>query len=125
MSILETLGFALIILLFTMVLACTATLYPQFKYYREVYKSLPSKTFYKSIVDNEVSLLSHKLKGVTLKGELDDAFYYFNDGAFSLRNGVYLHNMYITYFSPYSLYWLIKYTLWFKKNVDINTLEEY
>lgn len=119
------LGTTLLVLLFTLVLACTATLYPQFKYYRVVYKSLPSKTFYKSIFDNKINLLSHKFKGPALNGELDDSFYYFSDGSFSLRDGSHLHNMYITYFSPYSLYWLIKYTLWFKKNVDVNTLEEY
>jgi hypothetical protein len=102
-----------------LIIASTSTLYPEFKSYKEVYKTLPNRQFFTSIVDGEMNLLSHKF------GELNDNFFYFSDGSFCLRNGVYLHNGYITYLSPYSLYWLIKYTIWFKRNIDVNTLDSY
>ena len=81
---------------------------------REVYKSLPNRTFTR----NANQIYSHAY------GDVDDGFVWFtNDNSFCLKDGAYLHDA--SYLSPVHVYWLRRYRMWFKKNVDISLIKEY
>lgn len=85
-----------------------------YKYYKKVYKTLPSITFKINI---------NQVYGFTNDNSHFIWFTKTND--FCLIHRHYLYNSIFTYFDPYSLYWLIKYHRWFKKNIDIYKLEKY
>ena len=101
---------------FMFVSLSTAVLANDFKSYKKVYDSLPSKKFYR----NGSQVYSHKWNE-----EYDGFVWFIDDNGFYLDNGTLLNNSPITYLSPYSLYWLIKYRRWFAENIDINKLENY
>jgi hypothetical protein len=99
----------------------SSTLYqlPNFKHYRRVYKTLNKRIYCKvnncifsfkrnenneAIPDDEVVMWSIDLDG------------------FVLRDGVYLVNNLFACFSPYTLYWLIRYQIFFKKLLKSNTI---
>jgi hypothetical protein len=82
-----------------------------YKYYRKYYKLLPTYEWYMwPIYQNNIESKCGSI-------------IYFNDGSIKFPGSHYLHNYLPTYFDPYSLYWLLKYKRWFKKNVDISTLK--
>lgn len=108
--------YALAILVAIFFLATALALAYDFKAYKKVYDTLPLKKFYR----NASQVYSHKYK------EEDDGFVWFTkSNEFRLDGEHYLLDSPFTYFSPYSLYWLIKYRKWFAENVDINKLEDY
>lgn len=97
-------------------LAPTFFLACDFKAYKRVYDTLHLRKFYR----NESQVYSHKY------GESNDGFVWFIDSnAFRLDGKHYLLDSELTHFSPYSLYWLIKYRRWFDENIDISKLENY
>lgn len=98
------------------ILASTLTLARDFKAYKKVYDTLHLRRFYKNLFQ----IYSCKYE------EDDDGFVWFTkSNEFCLDGEHYLLDSPFTYFSPYSLYWLIKYRKWFAENVDINKLEDY
>lgn len=91
------------IVLGVFILSSIHTLSNYYPYYKRVYKTLPSLTFNKGVRQYK-----------TTDGKV---IWFIQSNDFKLDNGVYIHNEYYTYFDPYSLYWLIKYRMWFKRNV--------
>ena len=109
------LALVLVIILNTVV--SNIVIFENYKYYKSVYNSLPSRKFY---INLGKQVYSHNL------GEIDDGFAWFIDtGSFCLLPTHYLHNTSYTYTSIYGWYWLYKYRKWFKENVDINNLPVY
>lgn len=108
----------LIVLLISIMLTSSLTLCWKYKYYSKIYKELPTYTF----VVNDCTL-DRESSQIYALGK---SFVYFgNNGDFRLNPHSSLHNAFFTYTDPYSLYWLIKYRKWVKKNIDVNTLESY
>lgn len=89
----------MIILIYLLILItiCTLVLSQDFKYYKSTYKILLEGNFK---IDYS---FPEQLK-------LSNGFIWFRyDNTFKLSKDHYLFNAIFTYFSPYSLYWLIKY----------------
>lgn len=97
------------------IFASVSTNFTKWKYYKKVYDELPNKKFY----------LWESADGNTIteddKGHVPGKFYRLRSGSYELQKGVYLHNNFITYFDPYSLYWLLKFDRYFKYNPVTNT----
>lgn len=55
----------------------------------------------------------------------NEFIWFMEDNSFKLCSGIYLHNAAYTYFDPYSLYWLLKYRKWVKKNIDFNNIANF
>lgn len=85
------------------VLSSVLTLCSYWKYYKQCYDKLPLQKFsrFNDVIWNQ-----------------DNSVVWFSENNdFKIGGcGVYLHNIFYTYFDPYSLYWLIKYKKWFKEN---------
>lgn len=113
MKLLITTLLIFIFIFIFIILLSTLVSIKDYKYYAEIYKTLENRKFYK----NYTQVYSYKF------GEEDDGFVWFlNDNSFKLNQSVYIHANSIVHFDPYSLYWLIKYRKWFKKNVNIEEL---
>jgi hypothetical protein len=82
--------------------------------YRKIYKSLKDKTFVR--IGNMV--FSCDEFGLEFVWIIDK-------NSFLLLPKVPLLNMPLTFFDPYSLYWLVKYQKWCKKNINLNTIETF
>lgn len=108
--------YALAILFAIFFLATTLALACDFKAYKKIYDTLPLRKFYSGI--HQVYCHRYYEDGDSFVWNIDS-----ND--FRLDDEHYLLDSILTYFSPYSLYWLIKYRKWFAENVDINKLEDY
>jgi len=94
----------------------TSVLMKNFGLYKKVYRTLKNKTFYL----DKTQVYSHSFK------DTDDGFVWFvEEKSFRLEPNVFLHNDFITYFSPYSLYWLVKYKKWMKNNIDLKTINKF
>lgn len=107
----------ILLLLLALPLASILTLFRGYKYYAKVYKTLENRKFYKNYNNSQV--YSRKY------GEKEDGFVWFiYENDFFPTKLSYLIAP-ISYFDPYSLYWLIKYRRWFKKNVNINELPSF
>ena len=53
-----------------------------------------------------------------------DFIYFLEDKDFLInKKGLYILNIFITYFDPYTLYYYFKFKNWFKKNIKIENLE--
>ena len=90
--------------------------FKNYKYYRKIFKELPKKTFYINITQ------------VYDSNKLFTEFTWFinsNDFCLSETKDIYIHNQFFTYLDPYSFYWLVKYIRWFKKNVNLYTIDKY
>lgn len=89
-------------------LASVITLWSNFKYYKLVYKSLDVNNFTPAY-DSEYNLVYSK------DGNM---IWFSNKNAFLLddKRGVYIHNSFVTFLNPYSLYWFLKYKKWFNDN---------
>lgn len=84
-----------------------------YKMYKTVFYQLKNRSFYRS----GDLIYSHKF------GDPDDGFVWFLEGnEFKLKRNVYLHNTFYTFFDPYSLFWLLKYRKWVKKNIHVDNL---
>lgn len=83
----------------------------RYHFYRKIYKSLKDKTF----VRIDTIVYSCDEQGF-------EFVWFMNQNSFLLLPKVPLINMPLTFFDPYSLYWLVKYQKWCKKNIDLNTI---
>jgi hypothetical protein len=96
------------------VFASVTTNFTKWKYYKRVYKELPNKKFTSWASDGNG--FSSEESDPTKK------FFRFTNGtAYQLQQGVYLNRNFITYFDPYSLYWLWKFDRYFKYNPVTDT----
>jgi hypothetical protein len=48
---------------------------------------------------------------------------FLNKFSFQIEEGVFLHNHWVTYCDPYSLYWLLKYQRWIKQEIIRNFID--
>lgn len=118
MEIIYGILIVMLIVLVIMILSSCLTLFTEGNQrdFARVYKDLPNRKFYL----NFTQVYSHNCN------EKDDEFVWFIEtGSFKISERNCLHNMSVTYFSPFHLYWLIKYNRWFKKYVDIKTIEKF
>ena len=92
------------------ILACTLMHLPRIKAYKEVYRSLKKEDF-------------HIYEGVwgNLAVNKSATIIYFPDGDIKLRDDLYMFNsLTLTYVSPVSAYWYIKFKKFFNKIKENN-----
>jgi len=112
--------YALLIVLLLFMFSSFLTICGNYKYYSKIYKELPIYTFVVNDCNGKYNKATSQIYA------LNKSFIYFGkNNSICLDDRVYIHNNCITYFDPYTLYWYIKYRKWFKKNIDVNTLESY
>ena len=111
--------FFLLTILGAFIFSAIVVNFKYWKYYKTIYKELPNKKWYKNktqiyVYDNQFP-------------NKPNFIWFIKDNHFCIDNDnwIYLHDRIVTWCDPYSLYWLIKYKRWFKKNVNINTIENY
>jgi hypothetical protein len=95
------------------------TLCGEYKYYKKYYDELSNFTF----VINDIG--GTQARSISQIYALNTNFVIMPSKSIMFNSNHSLHNNYVTYFDPYSLYWYIKYRKWFKKNININKLESY
>lgn len=80
----------------------------KWKYYKKVYDDLPNKKFilWESADGNNFSSDEPYRK----------RFFSLKSKSYQLTERIYLHKDVMTYFDPYSLYWLLKFDRYFKYN---------
>ena len=100
------------------VFASIMTNFHKWKYYKKIYDDLPNKKFYlwESVDGNTIT----EDENLYITGK----FYRWRNGHYELQKGVYLNRNLITYFDPYSLYWLLKYDKYFKYNPVLKPQEK-
>ena len=100
------------------IFASVTTNFTKWKYYKKVYDELPNKKFFiwKSVDGNTFSSEGEDRKFIRFRNNTVMGY--------QLQDGVYLHRNYITYFDPYSLYWLLKFDRYFKYNPVLETEEK-
>jgi hypothetical protein len=91
----------LVIIVIILILCAISTNYNDYKFYKKTYINLKNMKFYKC---------------KDLLVSVDDTFIMFPDNGFKLTEGHYLINNIVTWFDPYSFYWLLKYKRFFKEN---------
>jgi hypothetical protein len=105
----------ILITFFPFVFASVMTNFNKWKYYKKVYKELPNKKFY----------LWESADGNTITEDenlhIPGKFYRWRNGHYELQKGIYLNRNLITFFDPYSLYWLLKFDRYFKYNPVTDT----
>ncbi len=105
----------ILIFLFPLIFASVMTNFNKWKYYKKVYDELPNKKFY----------LWESADGNTITEDenlhIPGKFYRWRNGHYELDKGVYLNRNLITFFDPYSLYWLLKFDRYFKYNPVTDT----
>lgn len=88
------------------VFASMITLMRDYKYYKRTYDELPNLRFreaYNSLYNQVIS-------------ENGNVIWFANKNDFKIGPSNYIHNTFITYFNPYTLYWFYKYKKWFNTN---------
>jgi len=95
------------------IFASVTTNFTKWKYYKKVYDDLPNKKF----------ILWESADGNSLSSDepYEKRFYRYRGGSYQLSERIYLHRNLITYFDPYSLYWLLKFDRYFKYNPVLKT----
>ena len=85
----------------------------KWKYYKKVYDDLPNKKF----------ILWESADGNSLSSDepYEKRFYRRRGGSYQLSERIYLNRDIMTYFDPYSLYWLLKFDRYFKYNPVTDT----
>lgn len=86
-----------------LILSSTLVLFVNYPYYKKIYNQLSN---YEFIIGEDIVYTKNR-----------SFIWFIKDNDFKLTNNVYLYSSFVTYFDPYSLYWLIKYKNWFNKNV--------
>ena len=108
--------FITLTLLFVFSFSAVLTLCSGYYSYKNVYKTLKNRKFYR----NDTQIYSHEF------GQKEDGFVWFlDDNHFKLNKSVYIHASFPTYLDPYSFYWLIKYRNWFKDNINLHEVSPY
>lgn len=121
MEVFQIILIATLLLLITLILSSIFVLYPNWKYYKKIYKKLPSQKWYKfQYNSSEITIYNSKFNN-----QNHNEIIIFNDGSIKLRYNIYFHNEFYTYLDPYSLYWYLKYKKWIKNNININNLEDW
>lgn len=111
LDLVESIIFLTSLILGSFVFASVTTNFTKWKYYKKVYKELPNKKFILWLSNGGFS---------SKESDSTKKFFRFTNG-YELQKGVYLHRNLITYFDPYSLYWLLKFDRYFKYNPVTNT----
>lgn len=97
------------------IFASVMTNFNKWKYYKKVYDDLPNKKFY----------LWESADGNTITEDenfhIPGKFCRLRSGHYELQKNVYLNRNLITFFDPYSLYWLLKFDRYFKYNPVTDT----
>jgi hypothetical protein len=110
---LMALGFALGLLISIMVFATHMSLLGDFKYYKPIYKSF-KRGDYKYL----------KLGNFLYFKKGHDEMVFFPDGAIQLTTGVYIHQSFIHWFTPYSIYYKRKFNKVKDKLIAQNAMDE-
>jgi hypothetical protein len=98
------------------VFASIMTNFHKWKYYKKVYEDLPNKKFiiWESADGNSFSSDEpYEKRFFSLKGK-----------SYQLTERIYLNRDIMTYFDPYSLYWLLKFDRYFKYNPVLKPQEK-
>ena len=101
---------------FPFVFASIIVNFHKWKYYKKVYEDLPNKKF----------ILWESADGNSLSSDepYEKRFYRYRGGSYQLLERIYLNRDIVTYFDPYSLYWLLKFDRYFKYNPVTKTEEK-
>ena len=88
----------------------------KWKYYKKVYDDLPNKKF----------IIWESADGNSFSSDepYKERFFSLRNGSYELLERVYLNRDIMTYFDPYSLYWLLKFDRYFKYNPVAKTEEK-
>lgn len=111
LDLVESIIFLTSLILGSFVFASVTTNFTKWKYYKKVYKELPNKKFILWLSNGGFS---------SKESDSTKKFFRFTNG-YELQKGVYLNRNLITFFDPYSLYWLLKFDRYFKYNPVTNT----
>ncbi|MFW6009558.1 MAG: hypothetical protein ACOCP8_09880 [archaeon] len=117
-EILLTILLTILIILIVLMIVSTftsLTLY-SFKTYKKTYKKLDKLKYY---------LNYDQIYGFEEGKNEKLVIWFIKNNDFYLGNGEYLHNFFISYLSPYTLYWFLKYKKWFNKNIDLEKIQKY
>ena len=115
MSVLLIILIIFVTLVIVTLLSATITLWHDFKYYKKTYDELPNMKFCwfnPKFFGTQIYSFNPLMKN------RDKFIWFVQTSDFHLEGTSYIHNALFTYFSPYTLYWFIKYKKWFKKNVE-------
>jgi len=88
----------------------------KWKYYKKVYDDLPNKKF----------IIWESADGNSFSSDepYEKRFFSLKSKSYQLTERIYLHRDIMTYFDPYSLYWLLKFDRYFKYNPVTKTEEK-
>jgi len=88
----------------------------KWKYYKKVYDDLPNKKF----------IIWESSDGNSFSSDepYEKRFFSLKSKSYQLTERIYLHKDVMTYFDPYSLYWLLKFDRYFKYNPVAKTEEK-
>lgn len=88
----------------------------KWKYYKKVYEDLPNKKF----------IIWESADGNSFSSDepYEKRFFSLKSKSYQLTERIYLHKDVMTYFDPYSLYWLLKFDRYFKYNPVTKTEEK-
>ena len=98
------------------VFASIMTNFNKWKYYKKVYDDLPNKKF----------IIWESADGNSFSSDepYEKRFFSLKSKSYQLTERIYLHRDVMTYFDPYSLYWLLKFDRYFKYNPVTKTEEK-
>jgi hypothetical protein len=114
--------YVLLVAICTLSFAAHVTMYQEFPYYSKMYGKLKKGHY----VYNERAstpngyFCFNEPTGRRFSNEI----IFFSNGSIKLGNGVYIHSFFITYFVPYSLYYLIKFNLLKKRLLLLDFAQE-
>jgi len=88
----------------------------KWKYYKKIYDDLPNKKF----------IIWESADGNSFSSDepYEKRFFSLKSKSYQLTERIYLHKDVMTYFDPYSLYWLLKFDRYFKYNPVTKTEEK-
>lgn len=117
MEIIFALLASLLILILVMVLSAVSVNARAYKYYSQVYNSLQLANFYRN--GDQVYIVKYP--------DLPDFVYFIDDGSVRLTRYGYVHifSGFMTYFDPYTYYWLKKYNRFMKHKLEMGLIEKY
>ena len=98
------------------VFASIMTNFHKWKYYKKVYDDLPNKKF----------IIWESTDGNSFSSDepYEKRFFSLKSKSYQLTERIYLHKDVMTYFDPYSLYWLLKFDRYFKNNPVLKPKEK-
>ena len=102
--------------LFPFIFASIMVNFHKWKYYKKVYDDLPNKKF----------IIWESADGDSFSSDepYEKRFFSLKSKSYQLSEMVFLHRDLMTYFDPYSLYWLLKFDRYFKYNPVLKPQEK-